>query len=61
MRSWRWPVCGPHETRVALWNPSHRSRVNSGKCFDGIVGGRLLNADGKAAWWASLWFIWAVA
>jgi len=29
--------------------------------IEGSIGEPILNADGTAAWWAGLWFVWAVA
>ena len=47
---------------VALWNPSHRSRVNSGSRFNrGFDRRAPIECRQKAAWWASVWVIWAVA
>ena len=46
---------------MALWNPSHlRFTCELGTVFqlEGSIGEPLLSADGKAAWWASVWFIW---
>ena len=42
----------------AEW-PLEPVRSGHNASTEGSIGDALLNADGKAAWWASLWFIWA--